>query len=142
VIVVTATLAPKEYRDVPNENKIVILRDDLPEADLEFGITDKDRDLSEAKVLIEGIPAVRLSGGEDSVTVRVPSDRDDDGSLQIVVTTKSDKPVGVLNYWWNGQEWEFQKPGPDDDGMEDGLSPVVKAIGDVVAAIKEFKGKK
>ena len=129
---------------MPNQNKIVILRDSLPKADLEFGITDKDRDLSEAKVLIEGIPAARLSGGEDSVTVIAPSDRDHDGPLQIVVTTNSDKPVGIVNYFWNGQEWVFQKPDPDDGDAEteDGLSPVVKAIGEVVAAIKEFKGKK
>jgi hypothetical protein len=128
---------------MPNENEIVIRRDDLPKADREFGITEKDRDLSEAKVLIEGIPAVRLRGDEDSVTVIAPADGEHDGPLQIVVTTSSDKPVGILNYWWNGQEWEFQKPDPNGgDETEDGLSPVVKAIGDVVAAIKEFKGKK
>jgi len=103
---------------VPNENKIVILRDDLPEADLEFGITDKDRNLTEAKVLIEGILAVRLSGGEDSVTVIAPPDGDHDGPLQIVVTTNSDKPVGILNYWWNGQKWEF-RPDPVEDQSDD-----------------------
>ncbi len=128
-----------------NENKIVILRDNLPKADLEFGLTDKDRSLTEAKVLIEGIPAVRLSGGRDSVTVIAPSDGDHDGPLQIVVTTNLDKPVGILNYWWNGQKWEFHPPNPDDDGTEDGLSPVVKAIGDaagqIVGAIKAPKGK-
>jgi hypothetical protein len=124
------------------ESEIVVRRDDLPKVDREFGITEEDRDLSEAKVLIEGKEAERLGGDKDWVTVSAPADGDHDGPLQIVVTTISDKPVGVLNYWWNGQEWEFQKPGPDDDGMEDGLSPVVKAIGDVVAAIKEFKGKK
>ncbi len=99
---------------MPKENKIVILRDDLPKVDLEFGITEKDRDLSEAKVLIEGKPAVRLRGDEDSVTVRAPSDVDHEGPLQIVVTTNSDKPVGILNYWWNGQKWEFHPPNPDD----------------------------
>ncbi len=124
------------------QNEIVVRRDDLPKVDREFGITEEDRDLSEAKVRIEGKEAERLGGDKDSVTVRAPSDVDHDGPLQILVTTISDKPVGILNYWWNGREWEFQKPGPDDDGMEDGLSPVVKAIGDVVAAIKEFKGKK
>ncbi len=103
---------------MPNENKIVILRDDLPEADLEFGITDKDRILTEAKVLIEGILAVRLSGGEDSVTVIAPPDGDHDGPLQIVVTTNSDKPVGILNYRWNGQKWEF-RPDPVEDQSDD-----------------------
>ncbi len=128
---------------MPKENEIVIRRDSVPKVDLEFGITEKDRDLSEAKVLIEGMEATRLGEDKDAITVRDPSDGGHDGPLQIVVTTKSDKVVGILNYWWNedDKKWEL-RPDPDDVETEDGLSPVVKAIGDVVAAIKELKGKK
>ncbi len=129
---------------MPSENKLVIRRDDLPKADREFDITEKDRDLTEAKVLIEGMPAVRVQGGEESVTVTGPSHVGHNGPLQVVVTTKSDKPVGILNYWWNGQEWEFPTPNPDDHRTEEGLSPVMKAIGDgakqIVAAIEESEG--
>lgn len=135
---------------MPKENEIVIppivIRPrDLPEADREFGITGEDRDLTEAKVLIEGIPVVPLEQDEDSVTVKAPTDVDHDEPLQIVVTTNSDKVVGVLNYRWNKgrKEWEL-RPDPDDDETEVGLSPIVKAIGDaakeIVHAIEELKG--
>jgi hypothetical protein len=143
VIVVTATPAPKEYPTMAKENEIVVRRVDLPKVDREFGITEEDRDLSKAKVLIEGKEAERVSGDKDSVIVRAPFDGEHDGPLQIVVTTNSDKPVGILNYWWNkdDKKWEFRLD-PDHDGSEDGMSPVVKAIEAAANKIVEAIGKK
>jgi hypothetical protein len=124
------------------ENEIVVRSADLPKVDREFGITEQDRDLSEAKVLIEGKEAKRLKGDKDSVTVITPIDGEHPGPLQIVVTTNSNKPVGVLNYWWNGHQWEFQTPDTDHHRTDDGLSPVMNAIGDaakiIVHAIEEW----
>jgi hypothetical protein len=120
---------------MPDEIEITIRRDYLPGPDLEFGVTETDRDLTDAKVLIEGMPAKRLRESQDSVTVIAPRHGDHDWPLQIVVTTNSDKPVGILNFWWNGHEWEFQTPNADHHRTDDGLSPVIKALGDAAREI-------
>ena len=124
--------------------EIIISPGALPKVETEFGFAEGD--LSKVEVLIHGERAERLEKDKvkdkGSIGIKAPSG-DDGGPLQIVLTTDSGEIVAILNYRWNesDKKWQIEKPDPHDDETEDGLSPVVKAIGNVVAAIKELEGK-
>jgi hypothetical protein len=121
--------------------KIIISPGDLPKVESQFGFAEGE--LSKARVLIHGELAERLGEVEDEASIGIKAPSGGEGSLlQIVATTNSDKIIGILNYRWNKEDHKWQIEKPDDDEMDDGLSPVLKGIGNIVAAIKELRGKK
>jgi hypothetical protein len=123
--------------------EIIVSPGDLPEVKTKFGFVKGD--LTEARVRIHGELAERLEKDkvkdEESIGIKAPSGGEG-ALLQLVVTTNSDRIMGILNYRWNeeGKKWQIQKPNPDVEGMDDGLSPVVTGIGDVVTAIHGLTG--
>ena len=124
--------------------EIIISPGDLPKVEKEFGFVAGD--LSEASVLIHGELAERLAKDKvkdkGAIGIQAPAGGERT-LLQAVVTTNAGGIIGILDYRWSegDKKWQIEKPDPDDDGTDDGLSPVVKAIGNVVAAIKELEGK-
>jgi hypothetical protein len=127
------------------EIKIAIAKEiKISPGDLLKAPEEEDRDLRKARALIHvrGKRVGEFRGDKDSITVEVPSDAGQ-GPLTIVVITDAGKTVAILKYRWNEKhkKWQIEKANRDNAGPKDGLSPVVKAIGDVVAAIRELEGK-
>jgi hypothetical protein len=118
---------------MPREVQILITRADLPKADDEFGLDEKDFDLTKAKIWIDGAPAAREEPTQGSVTVTAPLG-DEPGT--IVVTTDAGKFISVINYdGANGKILRQDRP-----DKEPTLPRVVNdAVDRVVRAIKDIK---
>ena len=80
---------------MPDEVQILITRADLPRADVEFGLDEKDFDLTKTKIWIDGAPVMRGEPKEGRIKVTAPLG-DEPGT--IVVTTEAGKFIGVINY--------------------------------------------
>jgi hypothetical protein len=116
-------------------HKIAITRDDLPEADLAFGLTDKDFDLTKAKVWVDGA-AVEPERNPDFLRAPPPGG---EGMGTIVVTTAAGKFLGVLDYDRRFHEIIKQKNGA---GPEPTLRSIVNgAVDTLVHAINGLKPK-
>jgi hypothetical protein len=136
---------------MPEENEIIMRLGNLPKFEEQFGFAAADP--SQIQVLIHGEPAPRLK--KEEVAERLEKEKVKDERsigfkahsghagepLQIVLTTNSDEIVAILNYRWDEKVRKWQPDPDDDDATDDGLSPVVKAIDKVVAAIEGLKGK-
>jgi hypothetical protein len=76
---------------------VVITIRDLAEARDELDVKKTDLNLTEAKVIIEGKSTSVEKANKESITVKAPSGLGE-GPWTIVVITKSDKILDVLNY--------------------------------------------
>jgi hypothetical protein len=117
-------------------HKIAITRADLPEADLAFGLTDKDFDLTKAKVWVDGAAVEPEERKPDFLRAPPPGG---EGMGTIVVTTAAGKFLGVLDYDRRFCEIIKQKNGA---GAEPTLRSIVNgAVDTLVHAIKGLKPK-
>ena len=117
-------------------HRIAIARADLPDADFAFGLSDKDFDLTKAKVWVDG--AVVEPKDRKPDLLRAPSPGGE-GMGTIVVTTAAGKFLGVLDYDRRFGEIIKQKNGP---GTEPTLRGIVDgAVDSLVQAIERLKPK-
>jgi hypothetical protein len=118
---------------MPDEVQILITRADLPRADVEFGLDEKDFDLTKTKIWIDGAPVMRGEPKEGRIKVTAPLG-DEPGT--IVVTTEAGKFIGVINY--DGTSGKIvRQAGSDKEPTVPGI--VNDAVNKVVRAIKEIK---
>jgi hypothetical protein len=139
VTVVTATIAEEEQQmSEEHESEIKIRREDLPKDRKEFGLAEKDFDLSKAKAVVYvHRKRAEFHGDKDggSITVKVPSDASD-GPLTIVVITDAGKTVAVLKYRRDGhdpKQWKNQKakdetPKTKPNGIDESANKTEGAI--------------
>jgi hypothetical protein len=118
---------------MPDEVQILITRADLPRADVEFGLDEKDFDLTKTKIWIDGAPVTRGESEQDAIKVTAPLG---DGPGTIVVTTDAGKFISVVNY--DGTSGKIvRQDGSDKEPTVTGI--VNDAVNKVVRAIKEIK---
>jgi len=118
---------------MPDEVQILITRADLPRADVEFGLDEKDFDLTKTKIWIDGAPVTRGESKQDAIKVTAPLG---DGPGTIVVTTDAGKFISVVNY--DGTSGKIvRQDGSDKEPTVTGI--VNDAVNKVVRAIKEIK---
>jgi hypothetical protein len=118
---------------MPDEVQILITRADLPRADVEFGLDEKDFDLTKTKIWIDGAPVTRGEPKQDAINVKVPLR---DGPGTIVVTTDAGKFISVINY--DGTSGKIVRQNGSD--KEPTVPCIVNsAVDRVVRAIKEIK---
>ena len=115
-------------------HKIAITRADLPKVDLAFGLTDKDFDLTKAKVWIDGAAVEPEERKPDFLRAPPPGG---EGMGTIVVTTAAGKFLGVLDYDRRFHEIIKQKNGADPEPT---LRSIVNgAVDSLVHAINGLK---
>ena len=112
---------------------IEINRGDLPEANVAFGLDEKDFDLSKTEIWIDGAAAPRDKHKQGPIRVKAPLGS---GVGTIVATTEAGKFIGVVNYDRTSGEI-VQPPGPEKMPTVSGI--VSEAVHKVVRAIKEIK---
>jgi hypothetical protein len=118
---------------MPDEVQILITRADLPRADVEFGLDEKDFDLTKTKIWIDGAPVTRGEPKQDAIKVKAPLR---DGPGTIVVTTDAGKFISVINY--DGTSGKIVRQNGSD--KEPTVPCIVNnAVDRVVRAIKEIK---
>ncbi len=118
---------------MPDEVQILITRADLPSADIEFGLDEKDFDLTKTKIWIDGAPVPRGEPKQDAIKVTAPLG---DGPGAIVVTTDAGKFISVINY--DGTSGKIVRQ--DGSDKEPTVPSIVNgAVDRVVRAIKEIK---
>ena len=117
-------------------HKIVITRADLFKANSTFGLSEKDFDLSTAKVWIDGASAEPDEPKQDPLKVKALLG---DGQGTIVVTTAAGKFIGVLDYDRKFREIIRQKNGSGSDPTLRGL--VDGAVDRLVLAIEGLRPK-
>ncbi len=115
------------------EVRIEIKRGDLPEANVAFGLDEKDFDLSKTEIWIDGAPAPRGKPRQDPIKVKAPLGS---GLGTIVATTEAGKFIGVVNYDRTTGKI-VQPPGPEKITTVSGI--VSHAVDKVVRAIKQIK---
>ncbi len=95
-----------------HESEIKIRREDLPKERKEFGLTEKDFDLSKAKAQVYvHRKRAEFHGDKNLITVKLPSDAGD-GPLTIMVITDAGKTVAILKYRrdeHDPKQWKIQK---------------------------------